>query len=118
MNSLLRSALAVTVSACVWAGNAEAKPEAKPDAKEVFIEKKCTLCHSVLSAGIKAPTNSKTKITDVSGLAAKGRTTPWLKAYLKQTEKLGGKAHPPKFRGTPAELDALAEWLMSLKPAP
>ena len=112
MNALLSSALALTVGVCLLAGNAAAEP----DAKVVFVEKKCTLCHSVLSAGIKAPRDSKTKIFDLSGLAAKGRTATWLKAYLEKTEALGGKAHPPKFRGTPAELDALVEWLMSLKP--
>ncbi len=114
MNTLLRSALAATVGACVWAGRAEAKPEGKA----VFIEKKCTLCHSALSAGIQAPKDSKMKSIDVSGLAAKGRTATWLHGYLKKTEVLAGKAHPPKFRGTPAELSALVEWLLSLKPAP
>jgi len=113
MDTIRSCALAIAVGACAWPGNAEAKPEAK----EVFVEQKCTLCHSALSAGIKAPTPSKNTI-DVSGLAAKGRTATWLLGYLKKTETLEGKAHPPKFRGTPAELDVLVEWLMSLKPAP
>jgi hypothetical protein len=114
MMNLPGSVLAFAVGACLLAGSAEAEP----DAKAVFAAKKCTLCHSVLSAGIKAPTDSKMKIIDLSGLAAKGRTATSLKAYIEKTEELAGKAHPPKFRGTPAELDALVAWLIKLKPAP
>ncbi len=123
--TLLGSAFAI-VGLCVWtayAGTLAAKsPGAyaadEPDGKAVFLEHKCAVCHSALSAGIKPPADSKMKIIDLSGLAGKNRTPTWLKAYLKKTEKLEGRAHPTNFGGTPAELNALATWLMSLKPAP
>lgn len=93
-----------------------AQAAAEPDGKAVFLEKKCSTCHSVVSAGIK-PSGSKIKLIDLSDVASK-RTAAWLTAYLEKTEKLEGKAHPPKFRGTPEELKAMVAWLMSLKPAP
>ncbi len=89
-------------------------PEA--DGKTLFSSKKCTMCHSVASEGIKALPDTKMTIVDLSGLSAR-RTADWLKAYLDKKEKLEGRAHPPRFKGEAGELDALVKWMMTIKPA-
>ncbi len=86
----------------------------EPDGKALFASKKCTLCHSVTSEGIKAPDGTKMQIVDLS--AQPKRKADWVKAYLEKKETVEGKPHPARFKGTPEELDALSKWLATLKP--
>ena len=88
-----------------------------PDGKALFTSKRCTMCHSVVSEDIKAPADTKMTIVDLSGLSTK-RKADWLKAYLEKKEKLDGKAHPARFKGDAAELEALSNWMATIKPAP
>lgn len=81
-------------------------PPAAPDGKTVFVEQKCTKCHS--APGIKGGKK------DLSGVGAK-HTPDWMKKWLKKEEALEGKKHKKAFSGSPAELDAVVKWLASLK---
>jgi mono/diheme cytochrome c family protein len=102
-----------------------APPDAPaPKGDQVFAAKKCALCHSVDGAKIKSTRPAaegaaeEEKVIDLSGLAAR-RKADWLVRYLRKEEKIGDRAHPPKFKGEAAELDALVQWLLSVKaPAP
>lgn len=91
---------------------------AELDGKDVFLKKKCNVCHSVKSADVAAlqKGGGSIEITDLSGLSLK-RKAEWLAPYLERKEKLNDKPHPTKFKGEAAELEALVKWLQSLKPA-
>lgn len=82
--------------------NADAKPDAKPNGKQVYEAQKCSRCHR---AGGKL---------DLAGVG-KRRDAAWLKRYLQEQEKVNGRTHKPKFEGSAAELDALVAWLVSRK---
>lgn len=81
-------------------------PPAAPDGKAVFTQQKCTKCHS--APGIKGGKK------DLAGVA-KARSAEWMKKWLLKEETIDGKKHKKGFGGTPAELDAVVEWLASLK---
>jgi mono/diheme cytochrome c family protein len=89
-----------------------ASSPSRADGKKVFLAKKCDSCHSVKIAKIDGKSK---KVIDLSKVPSK-RKSEWVIAYLEKSEKIDGKAHPPKFPGTAAELKAVADWLMSLKP--
>jgi hypothetical protein len=39
----------------------------------------------------------------------------WVKSFLKKEVKKDGKPHSKEFKGSAEELDALAQWIVSLK---
>jgi len=84
----------------------------KIDGKEVYEKAKCSNCHSVNSLNMEG--KKKDKSHDLSN-AGKNHTADELKKYLKKESKWNDKNHPIAFKGEEAELDALVEWLMSLK---
>lgn len=118
----LAIATALAVSTAAAASSAAEKAPAKaPDGKPVFEQYKCGSCHSIEKQGIKkaeaAPAEAgagKVKAPDLSGVGLV-RTTDWMKAFMLKTEKLDGKLHIKKFRGTEEELAVLTGWLASLK---
>lgn len=83
-----------------------AAAEPPSDGKAVFVDQKCTKCHS--APGIKGGKG------DLAGVA-KTRTPEWMKKWLLKEEEIDGKKHKKKFGGTPAELDAVVKWLSTLK---
>jgi len=127
------SAAVVLASFAPFAG-ADEKP--KPDAekteekssegKKVFTKYKCRSCHAIESQGItkkaeegeeeeKAEKAEKEKKPpDLSGVGLE-RKSDWIMLFLQKKEKLDGKLHTKKFRGTDAELKKLAAWLGTLK---
>lgn len=58
--------------------------------------------------------SSGSKPPDLSGVGVE-RKAEWIAAFLLKKEKLEGKLHEKKFRGTEAELKKLANWLVTLK---
>lgn len=84
----------------------------KVDGKEVYEKAKCSNCHSVNSLNMEG--KKKDKSHDLSN-AGNNHTADDLKTYLKKESKWNDKNHPIAFKGEEAELDALVEWLMSLK---
>ena len=98
-----------------------AKTTAKvADAKPVFLKYKCNSCHTIESQGItkKAAAGeaaeSGDKPPDLSGVGV-DRNATWIVSFLQKKEKLEGKLHMKKFRGTDAELQKLAGWLGSMQ---
>ena len=81
---------------------------AATDGKQLFLDQKCNMCHTVSSASI-TPT-SKIKAPDLSGLASK-EDPATLKKYLKKEADKNGKKHIKPFAGTDAQLDTLVAWL-------
>jgi hypothetical protein len=87
-----------------------ANPEGK-DGKELFVEKKCNLCHSVESAGIES--KMKTAV-DLSNVGDK-YDAEFLAKYLTKNETIDDKEHKVTLKGTEEEINTITEWLSSLK---
>lgn len=81
----------------------------------LFIAQKCNLCHSLASHDVERKTKSeKVAGPDLSAVGTE-HDAAWIARWLKKEEKIDGKAHSKAFTGTPAELEALAKWLATLK---
>jgi mono/diheme cytochrome c family protein len=91
-----------------------ASTAAGADGKALFLEKKCNTCHSVDSQSI--PKTSKTmKGVDLSNASALVESADWAKSFLKREVKKDDKNHQREFKGTDEELNAIVDWLMTLK---
>jgi mono/diheme cytochrome c family protein len=88
--------------------------EAEAAGKQVFLDQRCSTCHSVATAGIEAKVAAgPTAGGDLAGVGERrGRAA--IEAILRQEETVGdGKKHPKRFTGSQAELEALIDWLSS-----
>ena len=103
-----RGLAAAIVSFAVSAGSVTLAGAATPDGKQIFLDQKCNMCHTVSSAGI-TPT-SKIKAPDLAGLASK-EDAAWLTKFLKKEADKKGKKHIKPFTGSDEELGALVAWL-------
>ena len=83
----------------------------EPDGKQIFVNNKCTACHSVTSIGI---TSHKKDAVDLSKVGDSYKTT-FLTQYLNKQEKINDKAHKVAFKGSAEDLKTLSGWLNSLK---
>lgn len=81
------------------------------DGKKVFVDNKCSMCHTVKSAGIES---KKSDATDLSTVG-KERTEDFLMKYLKKEAKLNDKDHKSSFKGSDDDLKKLVGWLLTLK---
>jgi mono/diheme cytochrome c family protein len=96
------------------ASGAAAAP-ATPDGKQIFLSQKCSLCHSVSSAGIVRTVQSeKVAGPDLTNLAAKTDAATLTKFLRKQTT-IDGKQHGKLFTGSDEELAAVISWLQQQK---
>ena len=97
------------------------------DGKAVFTQLKCNSCHAISSQGIKVVEeegeeaeeegdDAASKPKDLSDVGTH-RTAAWIKDWLMKKVDLDGKKHRKKFEGKPADLEALATWLATLKEA-
>ena len=102
--ALIAPAVVITVASVA----APSLSAATPDGKQVFLDQKCNMCHSVSSAGI-TPT-SKIKAPDLAGLASK-EDPAFLTKFLKKEADKNGKKHLKNFTGTDEELAAVVAWL-------
>ena len=84
------------------------------DGKALFLENKCNLCHTIDSQGI-AKTSDKMKAPDLSNASGLVESADWLKSFLKKEVKKDDKAHQREFKGSDEDLDAIVQWLMTLK---
>lgn len=89
--------------------------EEAPPGQAAFVANKCTLCHSVSTAGITATTKSeKMKGPDLKGKVVELGVAKAKQFVLKEIE-LDGKKHAKEYKGTPEELDTILAWLESQK---
>ena len=84
--------------------------------KAVFIDLKCSLCHSIDSLGIERKSKSeKTKGPDLSTIGSE-HDAAWLTKWLRQEVTAeDGKKHGKEWKGTPEQLKQVTEFLASLK---
>jgi len=122
------AALCLAVALPALAEKAESKVEKKVAEKVevhagqvVFETQKCSMCHTVYSAGIGEPPKTdeeKEKALDGPpdlSLAGTGRTAEWLTGFLQKEEKLNDELHMMSFKGTEDELGTLVSWILTLK---
>lgn len=85
------------------------------DGKQIFLDQKCNVCHTVSTAGIEA----KVKSTTMGGpdLANVGdrHDAEWIENWLRKKVEMDGKKHPKAFTGSDEELGALIAWLQKQK---
>ncbi len=88
---------------------------ADKDGKTIFLDNKCSNCHSISSQGIKGlRPEGGAKPNDLSNTGVKLRSE-WIEKWLMKEETLNNKKHMRKFKGSPEELHTLASWLETLK---
>jgi hypothetical protein len=97
------------ISIMVIAGNADGNSTGK----DVFLNAKCNMCHSITSQSIEAKKKSD-NTPDLSNIGSKAKAND-LKTYLKKESELNEKKHPVAFRGEEGDFDVLVTWLMTLK---
>jgi hypothetical protein len=90
-----------------------AAAQGAPDGKALFVDGKCSMCHSIASQGIEKKLKSG-KGNDLSTVGS-DRDPAWLRKWIKKEIELDGKKHEKAFKGTDAELDTLLAWLGTLK---
>lgn len=82
------------------------------DGKALFVENKCTSCHSVTAKGVEA--TKPDKAVDLSTIS---ESADFLKKFVKKevTKDVDGKAakHKKGWKGTDEDLDAIIGWLKS-----
>ncbi|MBK7632792.1 MAG: cytochrome c [Ignavibacteriales bacterium] len=81
------------------------------DGKQIFVNNKCSMCHTVTSAGIES---KKSDAVDLSTVG-KEKTKEFLMKYLKKETKLNDKDHKSSFKGSDQDLKTLVDWLLTLK---
>ncbi len=118
MNRTASALILVLCAAALTRPVYASEEEKAPQGKSLFIKYKCRSCHSIQSAGIKksGPTSktARRKPPDLSGVGLE-RDHEWIENWLQKKEKLEGRLHPIRFRGTKDEREALAAWLETMK---
>jgi cbb3-type cytochrome oxidase cytochrome c subunit len=86
--------------------------------KTIFLDNKCSKCHSIESQGIKhtsePPEGAKYPPPDLSDVGNR-HAADWMQKWLQKEEEQHGKKHMIKFKGSDDELKTLTAWLASLK---
>lgn len=81
------------------------------DGKQIFIDSKCNNCHTVTSIEITSKKNGATDLSNASTV----EDAMLIKSYLLKEAKINEQDHKLKFKGSEAELNALVNWLLTLK---
>ncbi|MGE5445915.1 MAG: c-type cytochrome [Ignavibacteriales bacterium] len=76
--------------------------------KELYTQKKCSMCHKIEGVGGKMG-------PDLSDEGNKGRTEDWLMKYFKDPKSVMPEAKMRPVKGTDEELKALVAYMTSLK---
>jgi mono/diheme cytochrome c family protein len=114
MKYLLGTAAGVLAAATI--GAASLTYTGATDGKSIFVDNKCSNCHSITGQGIErsGKPEGDEKPSDLSAVGKK-RNAEWIQKWLMKEETLEGKKHMKKFKGPEADLKVLATWLGGLK---
>ncbi|HEX7182848.1 MAG TPA: cytochrome c [Thermoanaerobaculia bacterium] len=101
------SVIVAVLLAVLYSGPAAG--QAKLDGKAIFLAQKCSMCHSVSTAGIEATVKSeKMKGPDLVNVKEDAKL---IVDYLRKKADIKGKKHGKVFTGTDEELGALVAWI-------
>jgi cytochrome c2 len=111
---MIRSII-VGVAVCMSAASFVAAQDAKADGATVYVAKKCQLCHAINGKGNKLGT-----LDGVGSKLSADEIKEWLVDPKGMTTKTKATRKPLMLetKMTPAELDALVVYMLSLKTAP
>ena len=102
----------VFLLAAFYSGPA-AEAQGAKDGKQIFMDQKCNMCHSVPTVGITATTKSeKMKGPDLVNIKQDAKT---LTAFLKKTADIDGKKHPKEVKLSDQEINTLIGWILAQK---
>ncbi len=109
---------------CLGASRASAGDAVAPGQK-IFTDNKCTQCHAIDALKIaKVKSDEEEKDDDEGGKkveppdlgdAGKDHDAAFITKWLMKEEKIDGKKHKKKFKGSEEDLKVLADWLATLK---
>lgn len=114
----------------VLPGTAHAEEEAakeavaKPKELDIVLEQKCNKCHAVSAFGVEAKKDDsdeaeeeedgeERKAGDLSRIEDL-KDADFYNKYLAKKERIEGKKHKKRFKGTDEERKALVDWLISI----
>jgi mono/diheme cytochrome c family protein len=96
--------------------------------QKLFLKLKCNQCHSIDSLKItrakaveeeeeEAEVDENGKKIEPSDLSGVGNeyNSDFIKKWLNKEEKIHGKKHKKKFKGSPEELQAISDWMATVK---
>ena len=111
-----RARITTSVAACaVFALVAAGARADEAAAKGAFEANKCSNCHSIEKLGMKRKIASeKTAGPDLSAVGSKHDAAWIVKWCMREVEK-DGKTHKSEYKGTKDDLQAIADWLATLK---
>ncbi len=116
----LVSALGMVALVAIFApaGIAQEQPQKKPaqatGGEKIFLDNNCNRCHSVSSLNIQAKKKPTGEHPPPDLSTVKHLEPSWIEAFLHKQEKLDGRHHPIKFKGSAEELHTLANWISGL----
>ena len=80
--------------------------------QDIFMAKKCNLCHGIKTLEIQG----KDKFPDLSYVGDNAELNKeFLTKFLEKETELNGKKHAIKVKATDEELSTLVDWLLTLK---
>ncbi len=108
---------------------AEVAKAGVPAGQKIFLDNKCTQCHAIDALKISKAKADKDeeeeeaseggKKVDPPDLSDAGKNkdhdAAWFSKWLMKEEKVEGRKHKKKFKGSPEELKTVSEWLTTLK---
>jgi mono/diheme cytochrome c family protein len=112
MNAILIKTWLVTFGiggAILLAG---ARTPADPDGRTIFLDSKCSNCHTLQAQGIgnPDPASRNDGPPDLSTIGER-HDADWIARFLLKKESIEGRKHMVKFKGSDEELATLAAWL-------
>ncbi|MDP4200173.1 MAG: OmpA family protein [Bacteroidota bacterium] len=114
---ILAAAFALVLSVSLLIGTTMLR--ASGSGKSIFLDNKCSSCHSIESQGIartgSGPVGGK-EPPDLSTVGLR-HSASWMTQWLQKEVEMNGKKHLKKFAGSDDDLASLTSWLASLKSA-
>jgi len=103
----------ILFSLLILAGFTKNSLQDEPAGKKLFMDAKCTSCHSMEAFGL-IPKTPKKNIPDLSFVGDR-HNADFIKLFITKQEKMHDANHPIAYKGSDEELVILADWLASLK---
>jgi len=110
-----RKRFASVVAVAALTGLVAPGAQADGDGQKAFEASKCNNCHSIEKLKMERKIESeKMAGPDLSTVGDK-HDAAWIVKFVSRETELDGKQHKSEYKGTKADLQAIADWLASMK---